>query len=559
MSNPGQFSQDFQQAQALHTRGRLAEAEAAYKALLEANPQAAQVLHVLAQLYLQSGRPPEAIACLEKLIELAPDEMGYYDGLANLHSQLGNGEEAIACYQRFLARQPDIAPNTANAHFNLALILRKNGQLDDALASYQRALKLGIDCPEEVHSNISVAYAELRREDDAIKSLEAALGINPGYVPALFNLANRKEEAGDKAAALGLFQQIIDLDPRHYEALARLADVKDFTDAGDAIISKMRRAARKQAIDPQLRIDLYFALGKALNDCGTYDDAFANYQKANEHARQTMEPYDRAGQELLTDQLIETFSADWFDKIEPLSDAAPIFICGMFRSGSTLIEQVLASHPLVTAGGEIDFFIREVQQSLAPFPASMQDMNAERLGALASAYLDHLKKTFPEAKALTDKRPDNFLYLGLVRSLFPNARIICTTRNPLDNCLSVYFQQLGSAMNYATGLQDTAHYFTQHNRLMAHWRQLFGTNIIDLSYDELVQEPRPVLEKLLEFCGLEWSDNCLEFHKADNFVKTASVWQVRQPLYQKSSGRWRNYEAHLGELLSYFDAAETTG
>jgi hypothetical protein len=272
-----------------------------------------------------------------------------------------------------------------------------------------------------------------------------------------------------------------------------------------------------------------------------------------------MKPYDRAAQEKLTDQLIETFSADWFDKIEPASDAAPIFICGMFRSGSTLIEQVLASHPSVTAGGEIDFFFRAVRQSLAPFPETIPGMTPDQLDALAKEYLEHLAKTFPEAKVLTDKRPDNFLYLGLLRSLYPNARIICTTRNPLDNCLSVYFQQLGSAMNYATGLQDTAHYFTQYSRLMAHWRGLFGGNILEVSYDELVQQPRPVLERLLEFCALEWSDNCLEFHKADNFVKTASVWQVRQPLYQKSSGRWRNYQAHLEPLRhSLAEAGEIT-
>jgi tetratricopeptide (TPR) repeat protein len=551
MNDPDQLAQEFSKAQSLHGQGRLPEAEAVFRRLLDADYQAGHVLQSLAQLYMQSGRLEEAAKCLQQLVDTAPDKISYYDLLADLFTQMGRMDEAIACYQRFLQSRPDVA----EAHFNLALIQRKSRRFDEALKSYQRALELGIDRPEEVHSNMSVVFSELRREEQAINSLETALQINRDYMPAMFNLANRREEAGDKQAALGLFQRIIDQDPQHYEALARLADVVEFTDPDDPVIRKMKRAIRKLAIDPQVRIDLYFALGKALNDCSAYDDAFLNYQKANDCASKTMEPYDRAGQEALTDQLIETFSADWFDRIKPVSEAAPIFICGMLRSGSTLIEQVLASHPTVTAGGEIDFFFREVQHALAPFPESVLKIKPKSFEALAEAYLAHLQKTFPEAENLTDKRPDNFPYLGLIRTLFPNARIICTVRKPLDNCLSVYFQQLARAANYATRLEDTAHYFTQYKRLMAHWRKLFGGNIFDLSYDDFVKEPRPVLEKLLDFCGLEWSDNCLEFYKADNFVKTASVWQVRQPLYQKSSGRWRNYQDHISPLRNYLEQA----
>lgn len=551
INNPDDFTKALGKAQTLHAEGRLPEAEAAYQQLLETGQNTEHMLQAMTQLYLQWGRSPEAIACVEKLTGLAPDEMSYCDSLANMHIQIGNAGEAIVCYQRFLQRQPELA----DAHYNLALIQKNAGRFDDALASYGRALQLNIERPEDVHSNISIVYAELRREDDAIKSLETALDLNPDYTPALFNLANHREEAGDKQAALALFQKVIDRDPQHYLALARLANVKDFADPADAVIRKLKHAVRKLTLDPEVRIDLYFALGRALNDCGAYGDAFASYQEGNTCARQTMVPYDRAGQESLTDQLMEVFSTDWFSGIEPVSDAAPIFICGMFRSGSTLIEQVLASHPRVTAGGEIDFFFREVRQSLAPFPGSMRQMSQAGLEALADSYLAHLKKTFPGAEYLTDKRPDNFLYLGLIRTLYPNARIICTVRDALDNCLSVYFQQLGGLLNYATGLEDIGHYFIQYRRLMDHWRGLFGDNIFDLSYDDFVREPRPVVEKLLEFCGLEWSDTSLEFYKTDNIVKTASVWQVRQPLYQKSSGRWRNYQDHIASLRQYLREA----
>lgn len=250
----------------------------------------------------------------------------------------------------------------------------------------------------------------------------------------------------------------------------------------------------------------------------------------------------------MTNDLMRVFSREWFDEIEPISDASPIFICGMFRSGSTLTEQILASHPMVTAGGEVDFFVRKIQSNFAQYPASVLGSNPEVLKNLADDYISHLGKTFPDAAHITDKRPDNYLHLGLLKSLFPKTRIIYTSRNPLDNCLSVFFLRLGNAMNYATDLGDTAHYLKQCNRLMDHWKQMFGQNIFEVNYDDLVRDPRPVIENMLEFCGLDWSDNCLEFHRLDNIVKTASVWQVRQPLYQKSSGRWRNYEKQLASL-----------
>lgn len=547
MSGLDQFLDDFRAAQSLHAAGRLQEAEAAYRRLLDEGNQASQVLWAMARLYVQRGRREEAIDCLEELEGLEPGNLPCCDNLANLYLELGDEAAAISCYRRFIDRNPSIA----DAHYNLALIQRKTGSLEEALASYGQALRLGIEQPEEVHSNISIIYSELRREDEAIDSLETALKLNPAYVPALFNLANRKEEAGDREAAQALFQAVLTHDPKNYEALARLADIRRFQDPNDELIRGMKRAARKFTVDPQTRMDLYFGLGKALDECGAYDDAFGNYGKANELARQTMAPYDRKAHETLIEQLMATFSEQWFQTLPPVSEASPIFICGMFRSGSTLIEQVLAGHPQITAGGEVDFFVREVHNSLQPFPAAVSRLSHTELGKLAEAYLAHLEKTFPDAGQTTDKRPDNFLYLGLIRSLFPNARIICTLRDPLDNCLSVYFQQLGPAMNYATSLEDTAHYFLQHRRLMAYWQARFGANLFMLNYDDFVREPRPILEALLEFCGLDWCEDCLEFYKTDNFVKTASVWQVRQPLYQRSSGRWRNYESHLGPLREY--------
>ena len=174
---------------------------------------------------------------------------------------------------------------------------------------------------------------------------------------------------------------------------------------------------------------------------------------------------------------------------------------------------------------------------------------------LAASYLDMLARLFPHGERVTDKRPDNFLYIGLIKRLFPDARIIHTARNALDNCLSIYFLHLDHSMSYALDLADIGHYYVQYRRLMTHWKTLYGADILDLDYDALVREPRPAIQRLTAFCGLEWEEACLSFEQTARAVKTASVWQVREPLYRRSSGRWRNYAAQLAPLAAYLREA----
>jgi hypothetical protein len=239
------------------------------------------------------------------------------------------------------------------------------------------------------------------------------------------------------------------------------------------------------------------------------------------------------------------------------STVRPIFICGMFRSGSTLTEQVLAGHSQVTSGGELDLLPAVVRSQLAPFPSAVSGVAASRLNEIAASYLADLAKLFPSANFVTDKRPDNFLYIGLIKRLFPTAKIIHTTRDPLDNCLSIFFLHLDHSMSYALDLMDTAHYYVQYRRLMAHWKALYGPDILDFNYDTFVREPKPAVGQLLAHCGLEWEDNCLNLQRESGVVKTASVWQVREPVYVRSSGRWRNYAKQLAALRAYFDGTDT--
>jgi hypothetical protein len=471
---------------------------------------------------------------------------------ALLLERAGRLAEAEAAYERLLARWPD----SPDCWYNLGVLQRQARRFDAALASYQQALDHGVTRPEEAHLNRGVIYADYLRQDDAAeRELNAALALNPRYVPALLNLANLHEDRGQRDAALALYEKILALDHACFEALARYANIKTAAGANDPLFGQLRQAIVNPAATPADKASLGFALGRALDSCGAYNAAFEAYATANRESRLSAGPgyvpYDRQRHEQFIDQLIAAFTPRAHAAKTPASTVRPIFICGMFRSGSTLTEQVLAAHPRVTPGGEIDLLPTLVQTKLAPFPSALGKISPEELARLAGHYLDSLAKLFPGAQYVTDKRPDNFLYIGLIKTLFPDARIIHSTRNPLDNCLSIFFLHLDHGMGYALDLIDTGHYYRQYRRLMAHWKALYGGDILDFDYDAFVHEPRPAVEKLLAFCGLEWNEKCLSFERGRKVVKTASVWQVREPLYQRSSGRWRNYARQLQALREY--------
>jgi tetratricopeptide (TPR) repeat protein len=467
----------------------------------------------------------------------------------------GRLAEAEAVYQRVLATWPDL-PNT---WYNLALLQRRIGRYDAALASYQQALNRGVTEPEQVHLNRGVIYSDCLRQDDAAeRELQAALALNPGYVPALLNLANLREDFGRRAEAATLYERILSVQPRCHVALARYAGLQKIAARDDPVIVRLRVAIADPHTSAADRAELGFALGRTLDACGAWDAAFVAYAAANRDSKQSAAPaatYDRRAHERFIDTLIAGFGPDQTTAARTAQAQRPLFICGMFRSGSTLAEQILSAHSQVAAGGEIAFLPSLVRTELAPFPATMATITQQQLDQLAARYLQMLARVFPRGQRVTDKRPDNFLYIGLIKRLFPDARIVHTVRNPLDNCLSIYFLHLDHSMSYALDLADIGHYYVHYRRLMAHWKAVFGADILDLDYDALVREPRSAIERLTTFCGLEWEDACLSLEQTASAVKTASVWQVRERLYQRSSGRWRNYAAQLAPLRTYLREA----
>jgi len=479
--------------------------------------------------------------------------------------------EAIAAYERVLARRPDLP----NSWYNLGLLQRQAGRLEAALSSYRKALALGISAPEEVHLNCSVIYHDLCREEEAERELRTALKLNPAFVPALLNLGNLCEDLGRRDDACDLYRRVLAIEPKRYDALARLANARPSRDSHPAarrgnaraqanpadpnhagMVACLRRAITDPAATAADRAALGFALGRLLDDRGEYEAAFAAYRQANLDSRTSagsaFRGYDRAAQQAFVEELLRAFppgsAAEGVVSAPPRqAHPTPIFICGMFRSGSTLVERLLSAHPAVRSGGELGLIPGLAAGPLRPFPASMATISAPALERMASGYTEELSRRWPGAVYVTDKRPDNFLYLGLIKKLFPAAKIVHTTRDPLDNCLSVYFLHLDHGMSYALDLSDTGHYYRQYRRLMAHWRALHGADIFDFDYDTFVRNAKPEAERLFRFLGLEWQDSYLDL-PARGAVRTASVWQVREPVYQRSSGRSGHYRPWLGEL-----------
>ena len=465
---------------------------------------------------------------------------------AQLHRQ-NQVAEAMAAYGEILTRWPKVA----DAWYNLAVLQRQTFRFDEALSSYQRALGAGISRPEEVHLNRSVIFSDfLRDHKSAAAELQQALTLNPAYVPALINLANLYEDSGKRSEASSMYARILAMEPDAFEALARFANVQALDNVDPALIERLRQALSKAPAASD-RASLGFALGRLLDATSQYREAFAVYAAANQaswaSAGPRVVPYDGALQSAFVDELISRGTPAVRANGSSVAPR-PIFIVGMFRSGSTLTEQLLAGIPGVAAGGEINFLPQIINTELTPFFESLASMTTERLDSIAARYRAELMRVSAGAQFVTDKRLDDFLYIGLIKSLFPDAKIVHTTRDPLDNCLSIYFLHLEQQMSYALNLKDIGHYYREYRRLMAHWKSEFADDIFDFNYDALVKDPQRQFKALCEFLGLPWSEEVPKVATRSAPIKTASVWQVREPLYSTSSGRSRHYLDELKEL-----------
>lgn len=532
-----------------HQRGNLEQADAICSQILKHVPTFAEAAFMRAIIAHQRQDNAGALEFLQHAIHWQPNNPSYRNLAGVCCYHLGRLPEAVGHYREAL----QLSPQAADVYSNLALALVDSGLLDDAAAHCRQALQLRPDHPEAM-LNLGKILGLQGKTSEAISLFEHTLSINPRMIDARRNLGHAYQEAGDFRAATAQYEQLLCEVPRDAHTYYGLAKLKRFSSAD----TEFRQRVETLADDPHLSDNdhsyLHFALGKIHDDSGEFDEAFGHFELAN---RLMGRKFDREAHADLFARIKNFFTRDFFDQFPHRGSPSelPVFIVGMPRSATTLIEQIVASHPQSFGGGElsdIDEIVYRLPGVLGlptPYPECVSALTAESLGQLADRYLERRQMTSGDALRVTDKMPWNFANLGLIALLFPGARVIHCRRDPLDVCLSCFFTRFTSQMPYAWDLGDLGFYYREYVSLMEHWRQHLPLRMIDIDYEDLVEDQEATSRLLVEFCGLPWDDRCLQFHSTSRTIRTASNWQVRQPIYRRSIGRWENYVSHLGPLM----------
>ncbi|HMI75939.1 MAG TPA: sulfotransferase, partial [Steroidobacteraceae bacterium] len=529
---------------ALVDLGQLEEAVQHFRCMLELRPDLAEAHNNLGNALLSLRRFEEAVTSYRRALALRPNAPGAHANLGNALYALGRPQEALIHCRRALELEPDSAEAEllkGNALFDLGLF-------DEAAASYARALELK-PAYTEAHIAAGKVLRQIGRIDEAEGSCRKALGWAADSSEALALLGEIQADRGRFDDAEQLFRRAIAIAPDQPEAWAGLVRYRKMQPDAAWLAAAQRLLGKSVGVGQE--INLRYALGKYFDDVQDFDNAFSSYRLANELKKRSAPKYDGARLTRRVDQIIALYDSDWLRSARAQSNESrrPVFIVGMPRSGTTLTEQILASHPHAFGCGELRFW----HSACVDYESSVL-RGAEGRGAIAAAaekYLSLLASFSADASRVIDKMPANFMNLGLIHAAFPHARILHMRRNPLDTGLSIYFQIFSNAHLYANDLQDIAHYFTQYSRLMVHWRStLTEGTILEVPYEKLVADPVPWIREIVQFVGLPWDTRCLNFHETERTVITASNWQVRQRISTSAAGRWRNYERYLGPLRS---------
>lgn len=509
--------------------------------ILARRPRNLQARWLLARSLEQMQKPGSALKQLQSLLSHAGKDLPAINQVA-VHMQQRSFplKHALTAYENYLAYKPD----SAKAAFNYAYYLCKDAQFETAIKKYQRALELDIETPEEAHLNIANIYMDhLRNNSKAREQLQQALVKNPRYVGAYHNLGNLAEQLGDRDEAARNFEKCLEIDPGNESALARLADTHHFVENDDPLMAKLVATAANSK-----NSDLHIALGRAYDQLADFEMAWRHYSKGNVQDREAFPPYRQEHSEAIFWRIKSLCTAEWIARYQGTSREL-VFICGMFRTGSTLLEQVLGSHPSFTAGGESEFFPRLVAREFRDYPEGLDHITSEELHSWKEEHTRQSSQLTDGPGRLTDKRPDNFLHIGLIKAVLPSAKFVVTERDWRDVATSIFSTRLGPRQNYATSLEDIRHYIGLQRELVDHWESIMGSDLIRVRYEDLVGQPRETISQLLKYFGEDWDECCLSFDKLGNTVKTASVWQVREPLHSKSIGRWRNYKQQFEDVF----------
>nr|WP_256366579.1 sulfotransferase [Methylocapsa sp. S129] len=499
-------------------------------------------------IYSALRRYEEALVAYEKALAIKPDLANAWLGCGNGLRELERYDQAFAAYDKALTHNPGLA----EAWLGRGNAFRECERYEEALASYDKALALNPRLAEAWLGRGHV-FLDRTRPDEALTNYEKALALKPDFAEAHDRKGRALFELGRLDAASNEFEKAIKLTPRRIRFYHNLAMSRRLT-PGEPHVRAMEELARDMpslAADEQ--VELNFALGKAFADAGDRDMSFARLLEGNSLKRRQIS-YD------------EKASLDTFERIRAIftgeltraragvgeSSSVPIFIVGMPRSGTTLAEQILASHPKVFGAGEIDDFGRAATALLGNYPEAVPLMSGDQFHQLGAAYLGRIRSGAPAvAERIANKMPDNFRLAGLIHLALPNARIIHTRRDPVDTCLSCFSTLFAGNLGYAYDLAELGRYYRGYEALMAHWRAVLPQGVmLEVQYEEVVADLEGQARRIVAHCGLEWDARCLDFHKTARPVRTSSATQVRQPIYNSSVGRWRAYEPFLGPLLA---------
>ena len=500
----------------LHRDGRFEEAERMYREVIRANPRNVDALRMLGRIALSMKRNSDAERLFRRTVSIAPDFVGAWLDLGRVLKDTDSHEEAMACYRRVIELQPD----NPKGHFMLAGVLAPAGRTYEAIESYRRALDL-----------------------------------EPDYVGALLGLGHVLKTVGRLDEAIDAYRECIRCRPDNGGSYWSLANLKTYR-LSDEDITTMRSILGSEELGDTSRVNFLFALAKAYEDRGEFERAWDYYAIGNASQREH-EYYDPVQTEFINDAIVEVFDAELMAEKTGGGDPdhAPIFVVGLPRSGSTLIEQILASHSAVEGTSELPYLGRvavSLNRNRADginYPRAVRELSAANFADLGREYLRRAGRHRVEGtRRFIDKMPNNFPLIGFLHLILPNAKIIDARRHPLDACLSCYRQLFARGQAFTYDLTDIGEYFLQYQRLMDHWHTVLPGAVLTVQYEELVGDFENQTRRLLAHCELPFEDACLRFYETERPVRTPSSEQVRRPIYTSSIGFWRNYEGRLGEL-----------
>jgi len=538
--------------------GQFPEAIDVFGAALKNNPGDTEALKLLADVHYCQGAQLEnqgetegALSCFETAVSVHAEFAEAYVRIGSLRKALGQPDEALAAYIEALHKDPDFS----GGHFNLANLLADIGRHEDAVTHYGRAVHLDPSMVE-AHQNLGNVLRKLNRHDEARASYQRGLDIDPRHAGSLYGMGRHCKEMGDFDGAIDRYREVLAREPAHVEALYELA--VNFPEQFDEPLRTQAIALfDNPATADQQKAVLAFALSSLSKFRKDFDTAFQYLLEANRLRRPSR--YRVADERPTFDAFVRTLDDQTVAASSPggASTITPIFIVGMPRSGTTLVEQVLSCHPDVSAAGEVTYLDNSLHQLFREtgrrFPDDFAAFDDGDIAFVRGQYLSMIPETLRATSYVTDKLPHNFRHLAVIRKAFPNAPIVHVRRDPMDTCLSIFEANFGDVHAYAHDLADLGEYYLMYADFMARCRAVIGIGLYELAYEDLVETAEPEIRQLLDFCGLAFHADCLSPHEARRTVKTASNVQVRQPITNASVERWRVYEAHLQPLLDILE------